>query len=575
MILRSNGTDHTRTARHAFRMALSIALCGSLWTNIHAEAPSPTLPPPIQPTITPAVELLPYPFTKSAIVAQQETVGHLDSNRQLVRLLGLQARSQAGRATSQAQALPQLPKLTSSIEAVQTQQPSGSGVVMASATEDHKLAGNPLTLPTLPKLPTLHATASQATSGSADKHGTTSSESLLDIEIPIDLAVPQSFRTRAIASNQSVTVATPKLEQSAPAICSDQATGKMGGIVQTCEPPQLAGSMSIPSTQAGPQASTTRQAGAKQPELVHATKPMSLSVAGGERQAVSGPVSMNLNDSTEATKDKQRKSPDRGAVLHLSSGSDDAEIRADGPVAKSKLPMQVRIEGEPAPVVSSMGTRPGSMLQAAAILPLKQPIGQITHQSSELTQPAPSVASANSSSKPVTATLASRSTPALAQDSQVSSQIKLQSGGPLNVGLQESATLSTEYSIAELSVEHPQICQLLKTSERSISVIGMRPGTTRIALISYNAQGERAVDVREVAVGETAPTEVDLPELVKEISQSVKQMFPKSDVQITAYQDYVMVQGYTNYESDAKKILALVRKTSLFPVVDQLTTSGN
>ena len=143
------------------------------------------------------------------------------------------------------------------------------------------------------------------------------------------------------------------------------------------------------------------------------------------------------------------------------------------------------------------------------------------------------------------------------------------------MGLQESATLSTEYSIAELSVEHPQICQLLKTSERSISVNGMRPGTTRIALISYHAQGERPVDVREVSVGETAPTEVDLPELVKEISQSVKQMFPKSDVQITAYQDYVMVQGYTNYESDAKKILALVRKTSLFPVVDQLTTSGN
>lgn len=573
MRLRSNGTDHTRTARHAFRMALSFALCGSMWTNIHAEAPSSTLPAQIQPTTAPAAELLPYPFPKSAAlnqpVVKQEIVDRTTPQCQLLKLIGLQQRTQAGLVTTQANPLPQLPTLTPSIESVQTPPQLSSSVVMASATqeqkEEQKLAGSP------PTLPPLKATAPLPSTGSVDKQETIANESLLDIEIPINLTAPQSMGAVAIASPKPATGASAKPSQGA----TGPTNGKMGGIVQTCEPPRLADSESIQSTQTGPQASTNIPAGAKQPELVHASKPMSLTVGQGERQAVSGPVSMNLNDATDKSKEKQGKPSDRGPILHLSSGSDDVEITADGAVAKSKPPMQVRIEGEPAPVVSSNGNRPGSMLQAAAILPLKQPIGQIAHQSSVLSKPSSSAATTNSSSSPISATLASRSMPAMTQDSPASNQIKMQSGGPLNVGLQESATLSTEYSIAELSVEHPHICQLLKTSERSISVIGMRPGTTRIALISYNAQGERAVDVREVAVGESAPTEVNLPELVNEISQSVKQMFPKSDVQITAYQDYVMVQGYTNYESDAKKILALVRKTSLFPVVDQLTTSGN
>lgn len=56
-----------------------------------------------------------------------------------------------------------------------------------------------------------------------------------------------------------------------------------------------------------------------------------------------------------------------------------------------------------------------------------------------------------------------------------------QPGETLSVGLQESQALSAEYPIVELSVEHPTICQLMQTGEKSVSLIGMRPGSTRMA----------------------------------------------------------------------------------------------
>lgn len=560
MRLRSNGINRTRTARHTLRLALSLALSGSLWTNIHAESPALIGAAQQPATAATSSELLPYPFPQAAAsvqsAAKRQTVDPAAASRQLVKLVGLQTRAQTKLASTSVSSVPRLPALTSSIIAAQTQQPSSNGVVMASATEENSAnqktteqtaVGIPPKLPAIPVLPSLRTNASKPATLSTDKPKAALTESLLDIEIPIDLAITGPALPTSAVSKPNTTVDSSKPSECTKGNCPSESTSKLAGVVQTCEPPQLIGSETIQSPKSSPNSSVNNSTVAKQPQLVRATKALSLKGEVGQTQAVSGPVSLNLNDSSTAPQNHPGTT-ERGAVLHLSSGSDYAEIKSATHSTISKLPMQVRIEGEPAPVVSSTGSRSGSLLQSAPMMPLKQPIGQV---------------------------LAPQATPAVSPDGQATSQPKNQTNSPLSVGLQESTTLSTEYSIAELSVEHPSICQLLKTSERSISVIGMRPGTTRIALISYDAQGERAVDVREVAVGESSPTEVNLPELVKEVSRTVKQMFPKSDVRIVAYQDYVLVQGYTNYESDAKKILALVRKTSLFPVVDQLTTSGN
>lgn len=209
--------------------------------------------------------------------------------------------------------------------------------------------------------------------------------------------------------------------------------------------------------------------------------------------------------------------------------------------------MQVRIEGEPAPLIAARSTQPQTT-------PKKSVKAMFASRTSVL----PTVQDA-----PVEPKL---SAPAASG---------MHTGESLSVGLQESLALSTDYTIAEMSVEHPTICQLLKTSDQGVSLIGMRPGTTRIALISFDEQGDRVVEVREVSVGRSKPTEVSLSELAKELALAVDKMVPHSDVQIVAYKDYLLVHGFTNYESDAKQILSLVRKSSLVPVVDRLQTNGN
>ncbi len=569
MILRTC-TGHTRTTRRALRMALAIALGSGAWTNIQADTlPTGGHAPPTQ--VSPQKsELLPYPFGKVSASVQprgeREVADRAATSRQLVKLLGLGQRGQAALAKSPAMIEPQLPMLARTTSSVPTLRASNAAVVTASATDEQQVGAS---VPALPTLPTLGTRPSQLQSKPETAQDTSLSESLLDIEIPTRVAIvkPVTLGPSVHTQTSQASTAPIKSTECAAGQCPSQANDVVGSIVQTCEPPLLVGAQSISPAQ--PQ----REVGPKQPTLVRSTKPVSLAVGGGDAQAISGPVSLNLNDSFDKPTANKAKSSGRGAELHLSSGSNDAEMKAHSQADKPKAPMQVRIEGEPAPLISGTGNHSGPFLRSAAPMPMMQSTAPHADQQNF----ASSLAAPNNNSKstlqPVKAVLASRKTPVAAQGS-LEDSTGIQSAGPLTVGLQESATLSTDYSIAELSVEHPHICQLLKTSDRSISVIGMRPGTTRIALISYDSQGERAVDVREVAVGESAPTEVNLPELIGEISQTVKRMYPKSDVQITAYQDYVLVRGYTNYESDAKKILSLVRKTSLAPVVDQLTTSG-
>ncbi len=536
MRLRSNCKSHTRSTRRTLRMALAVAIASSSWASVSADSPLPVLPGLAPSANSSPTELLPYPFGHTLCATSAADQGNLvdrdAAGRQLIKLLGLQTRSRSTVTLPTATAVrPQHPlSVASSVVGTSTPTPLNS-VVMASATssespalESQSTANSP-TLPTSPTLPALATQPKLPTTNGALAE-TTLSESFLDIEIPSDVAIHAT---------------------------------QLQGIVQPCEPPSLAGSESI--------APTTDQCvtKSKQPELVRATKPLIVASASPSKVASRGPTTWNLNDSSDDT-----TTTGRGAVLHLSSGSDAVDLKANtAPNASktvSRTPMQVRIEGEPAPVLEGFSDNSVGILRPAAPMPMM-----------DLSTSTMQTASA-SKLQPVKAVLASRKTPTAAHDTlsdQAASHAPQGSGQPLTVGLQASNAISTEYSIAELSVEHPNICQLLKTSDRSVSVIGMRPGTTRIALISYDSQGERQVDVREVSVGESAPTEVNLPTIVKELSQTVKRMYPKSDVQIIAYEDYVMVRGYTNYESDAKKILSLVRKTSLAPVVDQLTTSEN
>jgi Flp pilus assembly secretin CpaC len=145
-------------------------------------------------------------------------------------------------------------------------------------------------------------------------------------------------------------------------------------------------------------------------------------------------------------------------------------------------------------------------------------------------------------------------------------------GERLEVGLHESANVETVQPISGLSVEHPELCQVLKSGERSVSFVGLKAGQTRVALFTTNTSGERKIEIRDVVVAGAESRQADMKSLATEIGRSVRSMYPKSRIEVIAEAEGLTVQGYAGSEEEARKIIGLVRRTSLQPVVDRLAT---
>jgi len=596
MRTRSNGLVCNQSiTRRTARLALAIALSSGAWANVWADLPLPAFPTINAEAVSEGSGLLPYPFAAGVPNApslqqagsgiQAGAVGGSATSRQLVQLLGLRRQATESKVSeskvsekntaklvevvqpvqSQLPTLPTLPQFNASLATAETM---ALAVIRASATDQQVVSE------TSPKPPE----PARAT-GDVVSHNQLC-ELLLDIQIPASVAIdgPQ-------LSTEGSQIAKVGAGEAKKPGQMDVDPNSRNGVVQACETPSLLGAESIQPPQ--PKGALL----AKQPELLRLSKP--LSVAASKSEAPAGPVKFNLNDApaeiasgtapTQKLAEKNGQASGRAAVLHLSSGSDDVTIhqstKSSTPGSRTAKPMmQVRIEGEPGPAIAGMASPTDALVRPAAPLPLMEAGNFPSSVSTASRSSSPQSMGGANSSKPVNALLALHTVTGSSVGEEAGAdpvQVRSQSLGLVSLGLQESQAISTDYVISELSVEHPSICQLLRTSDRSVSVIGMQVGTTRIALISMDASGQRRIEVRDVTVNADARGEVNLVHLAREISQTVNQLYPKSDVQIVVHEDRLMVRGYTNYESDAKKILALVRKTSLAPVVDQLTTSGN
>lgn len=139
----------------------------------------------------------------------------------------------------------------------------------------------------------------------------------------------------------------------------------------------------------------------------------------------------------------------------------------------------------------------------------------------------------------------------------------------LRVGVHDALVLNSDTPIAELSVENPKLCQLIQTGAKTYSLIGVQPGSTRIALVSLTSQGDRAVEIREVTVA-AATANSGIDGLAKEIATALDQLYPNYAIEVDVFEKSLLVQGEVASESEAKRIIAFVRKTSLMPVIDRL-----
>lgn len=145
-------------------------------------------------------------------------------------------------------------------------------------------------------------------------------------------------------------------------------------------------------------------------------------------------------------------------------------------------------------------------------------------------------------------------------------------GKEFKVAVKDSFAVQSIETIQILSVEHEEVCQVIKSGPKSFTVVGLQDGETRVAVIS-EVDGQRKVQVHHVVVGTPKSTTTTNPAaLASEVSQTVAQLYPKSRVRIAPRGTQLVVSGTVDSEDTAKKILSLVRKTTLNPVIDELQT---
>ena len=251
---------------------------------------------------------------------------------------------------------------------------------------------------------------------------------------------------------------------------------------------------------------------------------------------------------------------ERGVSLHLSSATNSAAEIHDAPAVKPlpPAPLQIKIEDQPTLTVArftdSVAVPRESVVQVAQ-----------SFDSSKLPVEKAGVAA-------LTPTSLATFTKKGAEPAAAAPAAKrdLVMGPELSVKLQDVTPIALESEILELSVEHPGICQLIQTSANTFSVIGLKSGSTRIALITNQSSKNNSVEIREVSVGRPGTADSELSGLARNLTETLRQLFPGSKVEVVAADGSLLVQGVAGSEADARKILTFIRKTSLRPVVDRL-----
>jgi Pilus formation protein N terminal region len=141
-------------------------------------------------------------------------------------------------------------------------------------------------------------------------------------------------------------------------------------------------------------------------------------------------------------------------------------------------------------------------------------------------------------------------------------------GPHLEVANGEAQSVLLQSTIHNISVEHPEICQVIKNGEKSISLIGLKPGKTRVAIFSTQNQ----VEIREVTISGTEDDQAARERMAKEMSRAIEKAYRSSSVEVVADDEGLVVQGFAESEGEAKKIIRMIRQSSLMPVVDRLST---
>ena len=553
------------------RSAIAAGVVAGCMSNASAQIdlPLPALPSDTSGWSLPVSQDSPSQPTTSSAAASNHTGSTHTAPQFAAKLLGLKKRTAAANnplASSTALNLPAftVPTLPTQTLAAQT---------LAAQT----LAGPSSALPTFPSTAPRSSDATQSTStapticcSSGTKSQAVSNDTVVLAsaqELPTppqfssdtdaDSLVPASLDSNARSSQAAVTSSISDNESSDDESLSESLIDIDFATITppTAPAPVAQSTQRLPELVKRPPAmqlhiggessrKVTTATQLQRPQTTLATAPSAKSTAATTKEL---PANFSLSDTSDA-------SSQSNAVGNSSTrfgGSPSVTIEPVIAVVPSTNlnPMNVRIEGEP-------GT-------AKAIASSTPPIvNASTFAKQTVATTAPKTPSTGNSSR--NATHKSVSDNSAARGPVI--------GERLEVDLHEATNVETSRPITGLSIEHPELCQVLKSGERMISLVGLKAGQTRVALFTTDTDGERNIEIRDIVIAGTETRQADMKSMATDISRSVHNMYPNSRIEVIAEAEGLTVQGYASTEDEAKKIISLVRRTSLQPVVDRLAT---
>jgi hypothetical protein len=139
----------------------------------------------------------------------------------------------------------------------------------------------------------------------------------------------------------------------------------------------------------------------------------------------------------------------------------------------------------------------------------------------------------------------------------------------------ESIHIQFGRPIDRVEVADPGLCRAIMVGRREIAIVGIRTGSTKLAVWPLAAAGEAVEPLiyrLEVEEERAAKQVARMSTGVSELTSLLADMYPTARVEVVQHSNGSMtLQGSVESNSQARKILDMVRKLYLCPVYDQLT----
>jgi Flp pilus assembly secretin CpaC len=143
---------------------------------------------------------------------------------------------------------------------------------------------------------------------------------------------------------------------------------------------------------------------------------------------------------------------------------------------------------------------------------------------------------------------------------------------PLSIEPAQVRSLTILGDLKRFAVADNEVCQIFRSGQSQLKVIGVEVGVTRLAVWAVTEPGEpprlRVFEIRVAeALGRGGPLADDPTE---RLNDSLRRVFPAADVRVHRRGDTLVVSGRCGGNEAATEIIRLVRKSCLIPVKDEL-----